>query len=72
MPGWSWLRFLSSNESEQLLRQVDVHAGMLHDAVLAWAYGVNATLAQGGRADDGVSVAGNIFNSMFEGMLAQV
>ena len=72
MPGWSWLYFLPSNESGRFLRQVDVHAGTLHDAVLAWAYGVNATLAQGGQPDDGLSVAGNIFNLTFQGMFADV
>lgn len=46
--------------------------GRVHDAVLAWAYGVNKTLAFGGRPDDGLVVTSNIFNLTFEGMTGQV
>ena len=36
--------------------------GYAHDAILAWAYGVNRTLEKGGEPDDGETVAKNIFN----------
>ena len=51
----------------QFFFQVDVHAGLLHDAVLQWAYGVNKTLQKGGDYNDGVSVASNITNMTYPG-----
>jgi hypothetical protein len=45
---------------------------LIHDAVLAWAYGVNKTLHQGYSPDDGFMVASNIFNLRFEGITGSV
>ena len=45
---------------------------MVHDAVLQWAYGVNLTLAQGHRPDDGFKVTENIFNLSFQGISGHV
>ena len=47
--------------------QIDPHAGMLHDAVVQWGYGVNKTLEEGGRVDDGLAVTKNIINLTYEG-----
>ena len=44
--------------------------GLVHDAVLIWAYGVNRTLEQGGAPDDGVNISKNIFNTRFNGVSA--
>lgn len=52
--------------------QVDAHAGMLHDALLMWAYGVNKTLQQGAAANDGINVTRNIFNLTFEGTFLNI
>ena len=46
--------------------------GMAHDAILAWAYGVNRTLERGGEPDDGETVANNIFNFAFAGITGEV
>ena len=49
--------------------QVDVHAGMLHDAVLLWAYAVNKTITALGSSelDNGTAVTTNAINFTFEG-----
>ena len=46
--------------------------GLVHDAVLIWAYGVNRTLERGGVPDDGVSIANNSFNTFFQGVSGTV
>ena len=46
--------------------------GMAHDAMLAWAYGVNRTLERGGEPDDGETVVKNIFNFAFTGISGEV
>ena len=46
--------------------------GYSHDAILAWAYGVNRTLERGGEPDDGETVAKNIFNFAFSGISGEV
>jgi atrial natriuretic peptide receptor A len=51
---------------------IDVHAGLLHDAVLMWAYGVNKTLEAKGHVDDGTTIANMIFNLTFPGVSGQV
>ena len=48
---------------------MDAHAGLLHDAILQWAIGVNLTLSQGYPANDGTRVSQNIFNLTFSGWL---
>ena len=45
--------------------QRNVFTGLIHDAVLMWAYGVNRTLESGGAPDDGETIANNIFNLSF-------
>ena len=45
---------------------------MAHDAMLAWAYGVNRTLERGGEPDDGETVIHNIFNFAFTGISGEV
>ena len=53
--------------------QVDVHAGFLHDAVLMWAYGLNATLEAGGNdTQDGQAISQHIFNRTIEGKYMSV
>lgn len=47
-------------------------AGMVHDAVLLWAYGVNATIQQGYSPDDGLRVSANIINTTFQGLTGKV
>ena len=42
--------------------------GLLHDAVLIWAYGVNRTLEEGGVPDDGINITKNVFNLYFDGV----
>ncbi len=55
------------------LRTVDVMiAGMIHDSMLQWAYGVNKTLEQGYPPDDGFKITQNIINMTFEGMTGTV
>ena len=50
---------------------MDVHAGMLHDAVLLWAYAVNKTITALGASelDNGTAVTANVMNFTFEGTL---
>ena len=45
--------------------------GLVHDAVLQWAYGVNTTVEQGFPPDDGLKVTENIINMTFEGILGK-
>ena len=47
--------------------QVDAHAGLLHDAILQWAIGLNLTLAEGGSPYDGMHISQNIINLTFSG-----
>ena len=48
-------------------------AGFLHDAVLLWAYGVNATLEEGNEPDDGLAVTNSIFNlTYYDGITGDV
>ncbi len=47
-------------------------AGMIHDSMLQWAYGVNKTLEQGYPPDDGFKVTQNIINMTFEGITGTV
>ena len=42
--------------------------GLLHDAVLIWAYGVNRTLREGGVPDHGINITKNIFNMVIDGV----
>ena len=49
-----------------------VLTGLVHDAVLMWAYGVNRTLERGGAPDDGETIASNIFNLSFQGITGNV
>ena len=46
----------------------DVHAGMLHDAMLLYAYALNKTLEEGGSEFDGIAIAKNMLNSSFQGV----
>lgn len=46
--------------------------GLMHDAVLMWAYGVNKTLQQGFDPNNGVKVTQNIYNMTFEGVTGPV
>ena len=54
------------------MSQLFVFAGLVHDAVLAWAHGVNKTLEQGYAPNDGYVIIENIFNSTFEGITGTV
>ena len=54
------------------VQQVDVHAGMLHDAVLMWGFGVEAQLNKsnsGVQIDHGVEIRKSIVNSNIPGKL---
>ena len=55
-----------------VLMAFDLISVMLHDAILLWAYGVNKTLAQGYRPNDGLKVTENIINMTFQGKFEQV
>lgn len=57
---------------EKTLNIIFYSTGMVHDAVLAWAYGVNKTLEQGYPPNDGLRVTQNIFNLTFEGITGTV
>ena len=46
--------------------------GLLYDAVLLWAYGVNKTLEQGYPPDDGTIVTKNIINTTFQGITGKI
>ena len=46
--------------------------GLIHDAVLQWAYGVNKTMEQGHAPDDGFKITQNIINMTFEGITGSV
>ena len=55
------------------LLQVDIHAGLLHDAILAWAYGVNKTIgADLSKVDNGRAITSNIINMTFNGRVMNV
>ena len=45
---------------------------MVHDAVLAWAYGVNKTVQSGFAPNDGIKVTENINSLEFEGITGTV
>ena len=47
-------------------------AGLTHDAVLLWAYGVNKTLEQGYSPSDGIRVTRNIVNSKSVGVTGNI
>ena len=44
---------------------------MLYDAILTWAYGVNASMELNGTAaiDDGLAITDQIFGMTFDGKL---
>lgn len=54
--------------------QVDVHAGMLYDALLLWAYGVNKTIEDNASyVDDGKKITQKILEGItFNGMLLMI
>ena len=46
--------------------------GLIHDAVVLWAYGVNKTLEQGLAPDDGKAVLSNLIHTRFEGVTGSI
>ena len=49
-----------------------IFTGMVHDAVLAWAYGVNKTVESGFSPNDGIKVTENVNSLAFEGVTGTV
>ena len=53
-------------------KDIVLNIGMVHDAVLQWAYGANKTMEEGHDLADGVKVTQNILNSTFQGIMGKV
>ena len=68
-PNTLWMISVTKTITVACSSQVDVHAGLLHDAILQWAIGVNLTLSEGYPANNGTRVSQNIFNLTFSGGL---
>jgi hypothetical protein len=51
--------------------QIDVHAGMLYDSIMLYAFALNQAIQGGHNATHGQHIAQHIFNTSFQGNITK-